>query len=57
MDSSLENAKLEEELKELNTKELLKAMAGARAISDLALIEGLRKERESKDQAKHGRKP
>lgn len=57
MDSSIENALLDDALKELGKDGLLKAMAEARAESDAALIKHLLNERECKQQAEHGRKP
>lgn len=57
MDSSIENATLEEFFKEMNEKDLVKAMVKARSKSDANFIKLLAKERERKAQAAHGRKP
>lgn len=57
MDSSIENAQLEDALEELGKDGLLKMMAEARAESDAELIKHLMKERERKAQAAHGKCP
>ena len=57
MDSSIENATLEDALEEVGKKGLLKMLAEVRATSDAELVKQLIKERERKAQAAHGRKP
>ena len=53
MDSSIENARLIDELEELSTDELLKNYAEACGESESNLIRHLIKERERKQQKKH----
>lgn len=57
MDSSIENATLEEALEEMGMDGLLKAMVEARAESDANLMKHLIKERQRKAQAQHSRRP
>ena len=57
MDSSIENARLIDELDELGFKDLIKNYAEARAEGEAALMKQLLKERERKAQAKHARRP
>ena len=57
MDSSIENATLEEFFKEMNEKDLVKAMVEARSKSDANFMKLLMKERERTAQAAHGKNP
>lgn len=58
MDSSIEGAKLAQELEELGQDELLKAMTEARAESDKAIMEHILREQARKDRrARHTRRP